>query len=282
ARIHIEQSGYPLHVIHGYTMKGGEVEDLSQLIGRQSLRSLGRMRGVTRRRLETLPAAALVLARVVAALRYKEVVFSAYGLREGHVFSLLPDKEKTEDPLLAAAAEIAAREARFDDLGAALVDWTAPLFPGESPAERRLRTAACRLSDIAWREHPDYRAPQALSRILYFPFSGVSHADRVYMAYSAFVRYGGALKASAVKPYLHLLDDEQVQSPRVLGLAQRLAYRVSGATRAVLARCELSYDGTTLRLRLPDDGSAPGGEAVERRFQALAETLGAKKAVMEG
>lgn len=27
---------------------------------------------------------------------------------------------------------------------------------------------------------------------------------------------------------------------------------------------------------------APGGEAVERRFQALAETLGAKKAVMEG
>ena len=43
---------------------------------------------------------------------------------------------------------------------------------------------------------------------------------------------------------------------------------------------ELSAD--TLRLILPDDGAAPRGAAVERRFQALAETLGASHATIEG
>ena len=70
---------------------------------------------------------------------------------------------------------------------------------------------------------------------------------------------------------------------RVLGLAQRLAYQVSGATRAVLARSALKFDGRDdLRLILPDDGTAPRGAAVERRFQALATALRAGRATIEG
>ncbi|MFQ5772931.1 MAG: Ppx/GppA family phosphatase [Kiloniellaceae bacterium] len=283
ARIRIEQTDHPLHVVHGYTMRRGEVNDLARVIGRLSRRSLACIRGVTKQRLETLPAAALVLSRVVRALGCGQVVFSAFGLREGHAFDQLSPAEQAKDPLLAVCADLARREARFEHLGEPLAAWSAALFPDETPPARRLRQASCLLSDIAWREHPDYRAVQALFRILHFPFIGLGHAERVFLAYAAFVRYGGAAGAADAARYVRLLSPEVERRARVLGLAQRLAYRVSGATGAVLARCALDYDAAgALRLVLPGDGSAPGGEAVDRDLRALAEALGARCRVIEG
>jgi exopolyphosphatase/guanosine-5'-triphosphate,3'-diphosphate pyrophosphatase len=283
ARIHMNQCGYPLHVVHGYRVQRADIEDLSRMIGELSPRSLGRVQGVTKRRLETLPVAALVLGRVIAALGCRDVTFSAFGLREGHAYSLLTEAERARDPLIAVAEDIATREARFDDLGRRLAAWTDPLFPDEDAADRRLRLASCFLSDIAWREHPDYRAVQALRRILHFPFMGIGHAERVFLGYAAFTRYGGAEHAKKAARYAGLMAPQAARKARVLGLAQRLAYRVSGATRAVLARSALDFDGEDeLRLILPDDGTAPRGAAVERRFQALATALGAKRATIEG
>jgi len=281
ARIHIAQSNYPLHVVHGYTISRRDVDSLVQVISRLGQRSLARIQGVTRRRLETLPAAAVVLSRVLRRLGCKAVSFSAFGLREGHVYDSLSAARQEEDPLLAAAADIAAREARFAPMGDALFEWTAPLFAEGPRGCRRLQHASCLLSDIAWREHPDYRASQALQRVLYFPFSGVTHAERVFIAYASFIRYGGAQRAKEVLPFLRLLPEEMAEAARVLGLAQRLAYRVSGATRTLLVRCRLTYGNGELCLMLPGDGSAPGGEAVERRLENLAEALGASYWMIE-
>ncbi len=284
ARIHMQQSGYPLHVVHGYPMRRSQMNELSQVISRLSHRSLAGIEGITRPRLETLPAAALVLSRVLRALDCRKVVFSAFGLREGHLFDLLSATERARDPLLAVATDIAARAARFDMMGDDLLTWTDCLFVGESAAQRRLRSAACLLSDVAWREHPDYRAGQALLRILHYPMSGIDHDERVFLAVTVYARYGGAAEGREALPYLGLLEPDVARRARVLGLAQRLAYRVSGATGAVLKRSALEFDSTarTLRLILPSDGSAPGGEAVQRRFTALAEALDVRQAVVEG
>ena len=284
ARIHMQQSRYPLHVVHGYPMRRGQVNDLSHVISRLGRRSLSKIEGITRPRLETLPVAALVLSRVLRALRCRKVVFSAHGLREGHLFDLLGPVERAQDPLLAVAADIAGRAARFDMIGDDLLAWTDCLFIGESTAERRLRLAACLLSDVAWREHPDYRAEQALMRILHYPLSGVGHDERVFLAVTVHARYGGGAVGREIAPYLSLLEPDLARRARILGLALRLAYRVSGATGTVLKRSALEYDGdaSTLRLILPSDGSAPGGEAVQRRFNALAEALDVRQAAVEG
>ena len=283
ARIDMAQRKYPLHVIHGYAMQRGDINRLAAVIGRQSRRSLARIRGVTKARLEILPAAAVVLDEVVRRLACTEIRFSAYGLREGHVYDLLGPSERALDPLLIACSEIARRDARFDHLGDPLMRWTDPLFPDETPQERRLRQASCLLSDIAWREHPDYRSRQALLRILYSPFAGLGHAGRAFLALAAYTRYGGRAESPEFSPYSSLLSPEASARARVLGLAQRLAYRVSGATRELLAQCELRLDETRdLRLVLPQDGSVPVGEAVERRLGALAEALEAKAAVIGG
>ncbi len=241
ARIHMERSDYPLLVIHGYTMGQSQVDDLCRMLGGRSLggrgdEALPRSRTVTRRRLETLPIAATILSRVLRAVQAETVVFSALGLREGHLFGLMPESERAQDPVLSAAEAVARREARFDDLGAALSAWTDPLFPEEDPAARRLRRAACLLSDIAWREHPDYRAVQAWLRILHLPFVGASHGDRVFLAYAVYSRYGGRSRAKEVARYLTLIAPETAARARILGLAQRLAYTLSGATRGPTTR----------------------------------------------
>jgi len=284
ARIHMQQSGYPLHVVHGYPMSGSQVNDLSRVISRLSRRSLAKIQGIARPRLETLPAAALVLNQVLRTLRCRNVVFSAFGLREGHLFDLLGAAERARDPLLAVAADIAGRAARFETIGDDLLTWTDCLFAGESATERRLRLAACLLSDVAWREHPDYRAGQAFTHILHYPLSGIGHRERVFLAVAVRARYGGAAKGREVAPFLNLLEPRAAHRARVLGLALRLAYRVSGATAPVLKRSALAYDKTVgaLRLSLPSDGSAPGGEAVRRRFDELAKALDARQATIEG
>lgn len=276
ARVHMEHSRYPLLVIHGYTLTRGAAESLAALIGQQGRRAIQRIDGVSRRRAEALPYAGLLLGGLVEAGQPKEIVFSSFGLREGVVYERLPPIEQARDPLLLAAVDFAQREGRFPDLGSDLVRWLAPLFPEDKPALGRLVAAACHLADLSWREHPDYRAQQALDRLLYHPFVGLDHAERGFLAYTVFLRYGGAPDDKAAALARSLVSEKNQARARVLGLALRLAFSLSGGTGEMLARARLSWSGGTLELRLPADGSLPPGETIERRLKALADALGAK------
>ncbi len=278
ARLHMEQHSYPLHVVHGYRMRRSQIESVESVVSRMGPHSLARIRGISRRRLEVLPTAAVILARVLKALRYKDVLFSAYGLREGYIFDALPQRQRDRDPLIAAAEQMAETGSRFGGMCRQLMTWTAPLFPGESREEERLRMASCLLSDIAWREHTDYRARLALHRILYFPFAGITHSQRAFLAYACFTRYGGTEESEEMSPLLGLFSAEAERRARVLGLAQRLAYQVSGATGTVLALSALRLDDSgRLSLRLPGDEVTPGRGSVERRLEALGEALEASE-----
>ncbi len=276
ARVHMEHSSYPLHVLHGYTLNRDEAASLAALIGQQGRRAIARIGGVSRRRAEALPYAALLLGGLVEAGQPKEVVFSSFGLREGFLYDRLPAIERSKDPLLLAAVEFAQREGRFPDLGDDLVRWVAPLFPDDKPALARLVEVACHLADVAWREHPDYRAQQALNRLLYHPFVGLGHAERGFLAYTVFVRYGGAPEGAGADLARALITDKNQARARVLGLALRLAFSLSGGTGAMLARARLDWSSGKLTLQVPADGSLPPGEAIERRLKALSEALGAK------
>ncbi len=283
ARVNMAQCGYPLQVVQDYAMDPQEVDELATIIGHQSKSSFARIDGVTKARLEILPTAAIVLSRVMNALASEAVRFSAFGLREGHIFDLLPPEEQALDPLLTTCAEFAWRDSRFDHIGDPLVAWTDPLFPKQKPGARRLRRASCLLSDLAWREYPAYRANDALFRILYFPFVGLSHAGRVFLGLAAHARHGGRPDSEVLSPYRSLLPAQDARDARVLGLAQRLAYQLSGATREVLAQCSLGYDKKRkLHLFLPADGTIPAGDTVMRRLAALAEALEAKDFVIGG
>jgi len=274
ARLHIEKSRHPLHAIHGYTIEREEAIKLARTVSRLGRSSLSDIQQVSRRRRETLPLGALVLGRLLRRISSEQVTFSTFGLREGYIFNQLPEEVRQEDPLISAAAEIAEREGRFGGLGEGLMTWCEALFPEETGEEWRLRLAACYLSDLAWREHPDFRAIQALRRILHYPLVGIDHPGRAFIAYTVFLRYGDSPDAKGAAAAAGLLNERMRSRAILLGSALRLAYRVSAATRWVLDHSGLRVDGKVLELRLPDDGSVPDGEAVQRRLKALAQVGG--------
>ncbi len=273
ARLHMEQTRYPLHIIHQYTVHRRSAEAFLEILAGMSRRSLERIVTVNRKRLELVPLAALILRELLAVGGAERIVFSAYGLREGYAYGLLPIQEGV-DPLIAACIGVAVSQSPGRSDGELLEHWTAPVF-GELPAaSRRLHRAACWLSDIAWTEHPDYRAEQAFTRSLRMPIGAVNHQERVFIASVLHARYGGAPDDPVKAPTRPLLDDREAAEARGLGLALRLAHTLCGGALNLLNEVRLSRDNGALMLELPATGSLFQGEAVERRLAALGRALG--------
>jgi len=273
ARIHIAQTGYPLNMIHHYTIGRDEARDLTGVIAAASRRVLERTPGMPRRRVEDLPFAAVVLRRVLRASGARRVVFSANGLREGWYMQRMPEAIRAKDPLLAAGHDLARHYGRDPTLPPALLAWTDPLFPGDAGEARRLREAACWMSDIGSHDHPEYRAEQAFLRILRQPGIGLDHHARAFLGLTLALRYEAEPDAPFLAAGRGLLAPEAVQRATVLGCALRLAYTLSAGTPDLLAGTRLNVNHT-LTLRLAEGGGVFAGESVTRRLDRLAQALG--------
>ncbi|MCF8533553.1 MAG: Ppx/GppA family phosphatase [Reyranella sp.] len=280
ARLHMEQAGYPLHIIHHYEIAADEARAVARLIAVQSAKSLEKMPGVSRRRIDTLPLACLALDRLLVALKPKTVVFSAFGLREGFYHIRLSEAERARHPLIAFAEEHGAGWRRFDLSPAEIFDWLTPAFADESPADRILRTAACHLSDISWYDHPDYRAEQAYVRVLHLPAPGMSHRERAVLAMTLSYRYKSDPKAATIDTALRLSDSKDRAFARQLGASLRLAYNLSGGAPGLLPRILLQRTARELRLVVPADLKGRLGDVTARRLQAAADAFDLKSAIV--
>jgi exopolyphosphatase / guanosine-5'-triphosphate,3'-diphosphate pyrophosphatase len=274
ARLHMEHTQYPLHIIHRYTISRREAEGFLDIIGRQSRKSLERITTISRKRLDVVPLAALVLRKLITLAGPQSVVFSALGLREGYAYGLIPAEERIPDPLIAGYVVVSRRQSRFRLDGDLLQQWTSPLFSDLSEAVQRRHRAACWLSDLAWSEHPDYRAKQAFVRSLTLPFAGTTHPDRVFVATALHARYGGPAEDLVKEPTQRLLDEGATHEARTLGLALRLAYTLCAGSIELLAELGLGRSGNTLALDVPSESSLFVGETVQRRLDAVARSLG--------
>ena len=279
ARIHMEQDRYPIHVVQGYTLSRRIAEDFLDLMARQSRRSLEQISTVARKRLEVVPVAAEVLRRIVAAMEPKRIVFSALGLREGHLYDLLRERERAQDPLLVACEAMARAHPRFGANPHEIDTWLTSIYPRRDPY-RQLRRAAALLADVAWDEHPDYRADQAFRTALYMPAAALDHRGRVFLAAALRARYGGTDDGSFEK-MTRVVDGELLGAARVTGLGMRLAFTLSGGVPGLLRRAELRLSRGELLLDLPASGPLRGAEAVERRHAALARALGVEARLRE-
>ncbi len=273
AKLHMAQSGYPLRVIHHYSIPGGQAADFCAQIAHQAHPPYDKASALSRRRADSLPYAALALEGLIRTVEPTSVVFSAYGLREGHLFDQLPAEERRLDPLISAAADLAAHQGRFG-AGEILTAWTDGLFAGEDLPALRLRRVACLLSDLSWAEHPDYRAEHAFERVLRLPVVGVTHPERAALAVTSLIRYGGRADDAILRPLRQsLLSDAQIVRAEVLGLALRLAHSLTGGVTALLNRIGLRLAPERLELLLPADLAGLCGEVTDRRLEALARVL---------
>jgi exopolyphosphatase/guanosine-5'-triphosphate,3'-diphosphate pyrophosphatase len=272
------QTGYPLSIVHHYTIDRDEARDLTGVIGSAPRRMLERLPGAPRRRLDDLPLAAIVLRRVLRATGARRVVFSANGIREGWYMQQVPEAAAATDPVLAASRESGSLRGRNPALPPALVAWTAPLFAttpfaSETPEALRLREAACWLSDVGSHDHPDYRAEQSFLRVLRQPGVALDHHGRAFLALAVAVRYEAETDAPFLEPARALLDPVAAQRAALLGYALRLAYTLSAGTPELLAGTTLVVQPGELVLKLTQGGGAFAGESVLRRLERLALAL---------
>jgi len=277
AKAHMEAVGAPVKVVQGYTLPTAEARKFARAIARLTPAKLAATPGVAERRARTLPAAALTLDRVLKYLAPERVVFSALGLREGFLYSQLSREEQYFDPLIEGAQMIGLPLARVPEFAPELASWTGGLFQDETAAEKRLRVAICALSDIAWRDAPDLRAEESFRRLLEFPFIGLTHAERVFIAAAIHARYVGRPAGPWLSPAIKLLTRAERRRAQILGRAILLAYRFSGGVPAVLRSARLRVEPDRVRLEVAAAARAPDSEVVSDRLKLLASAIGVKR-----
>jgi exopolyphosphatase/guanosine-5'-triphosphate,3'-diphosphate pyrophosphatase len=280
ARIHIIQSGYPLKVMHGYSISAAEALDFVQRLRRLAARQmLANIEAVADARRPLLTYAALVLEYIIRTAHPKTITFSTFGVREGLLFSMLPEAERNKDGLICAAQDLNELLSRSARHAQELIGWTDRLVRvvhlRETEEDRRLRHAACLLSDIAWRVHPDHRGEQTIELITNGNFGSVSHQGRAFIALSVFFRYAGLSEENQPSTIIQQqVTAAMLERARVLGAAFRVAHLISAARPGVLPATHFRSQGRKLMLVFEHRMVDLVADRVGSRFKQLARLLG--------
>jgi exopolyphosphatase/guanosine-5'-triphosphate,3'-diphosphate pyrophosphatase len=252
ALLHMEIADYPLRVAHQYEMSRADAIDVARFVERLSKASLEKIQGLSKKRFDILPYAALVLEALFERLGIERVLISAYGVREGLLLDGMDPQVRRRDPLIEGCEALTAVRGLSEDLGAALEIWLKPAFAQLPPVfgarDPVLVAAACRLADIGARLHPDHRADIAFEEVLRAPVAGMNHAERAFLASAAFARHSTAQVTPEASMINRLLTPERRQRARALGAAIRLGCDVSGREAHILPRAAVSIHGDVLRL----------------------------------
>ena len=280
ARLHIIQSGYPLKVMHGYSIPAADALDFARRLRRLAAANmLADIETVADARRPLLTYAALVLEHIIRVAKPKTIVFSTFGVREGLLYEKLPPAERTRDGFICAAQalnELLSRSARHAE---ELVAWTDRLARviklRETEEDRRLRHAACLLSDIGWRVHPDHRGEETLSLITNGNFGSIDHQGRAFVALSVFYRYAGLSEQNEPPELVRdLVPPAMNERARLLGAAFRVAHLISAARPGVLPATHFRSDGRKLMLVFEHRMVDLVADRVGSRFKQLARLVG--------
>lgn len=285
ARLHMAQTGYPLHVMHGYRMRAKDVIEFCELVRRVNADTLSQIDVVADARRPLLAYAALVLEHLVRRTKPADVVISALGVREGLLYSMLKVREQRKDALIDAARNLNLLRSRSPLHGEELLTWTDRFFASsgieETDEERRLRHAACLVADIGWRTHPDYRGEQSLNIIAHASFVALDHPARAYLALAIYFRHVGIGHDDELSPRLReLASTRLLDHARILGAAMRVAYMISASMPGVLPQTPLRVERERLVLRMRGKYAALAGDRVFNRLRTLARLIGREPHLM--
>ncbi|MBY0380315.1 MAG: exopolyphosphatase [Xanthobacteraceae bacterium] len=280
ARVHIIQSGYPLRVMHGYSIPAAAALDFVRRLRRLvAVDALADIDTVTEARRPLLAYAALVLEYIILVAKPATITFSTFGVREGLLFEMLSDAAQQEDGLIATARKLNDLRSRAPAHADELIEWTDRLVRAvkldETDEDRRLRHAACLLSDIGWRAHPDYRGDETLHVIANGSFGATTHESRVFLALAVYYRYSGiGEKNEPTTGLRELLTPKMVERARVVGTAMRVAHLISAAHPGVLAHTHFRNREQKLFLTFEPRIENLIGDRITSRFRQLARLLG--------
>ncbi len=274
ARLEMARRDHPIRIVQHFRLDRQEAPSVASMFAASDPMALREvMPTLARRRLETVPYSSTVLRAMIRVVRPSEVLFSAYGLREGLLHDRLATELRAADPLLAASAALSEKLGRSERYGEALSSWIeAAGLPRGGFAPRLVRAAAL-LSEIAWLDHPDFRAEHAFSQIALAPFVAIDHHERAFAALAVAYRYESRAPAGATATVERLLTPEQRLAARTIGLAMRLAERLSCGDPEILRTVALRVARERITLSVPTSLQPLIAGKVETALSALARLL---------
>src|ERR1700742_3017641 len=280
ARLHLIPSEYPLRLMPGYSIPALDALDFARRLRRLAAANmLANIEAVADARRPLLTYAALVLEYIIRVAQPKTITFSTFGVREGLLFSMLPESERHKDGLICAAQTLNQLLSRSALHAQELIAWTDRLARvvhlRETEDDRRLRHVACLLSDIAWRVHPDHRGEQTLELIVNGNFGSITHQGRAFVALSVFFRYAGLSEETQPPTILQQqVTPAMLERARVLGAAFRVAHLISAARPGVLPATHFRSEGRKLMLVFEHQMVDLVADRVGGRFKQLARLVG--------
>ena len=274
AKLHMEATGYPLEVLHQYECDAYEMQRYCRLISTKQTDLVS----VASNRRDALPTAALVLEILMQAMQPTAITVSANAVREGVLYAELKNKYRRLDPLLLACEEMAERMCKSASYGHELAVWTDALYKHAKPEAfssdelNRLRHAGCLISDLAWDNHPSFRAQVIAQTVLTAPFVGISHEGRIFLARALSFRH----EVNEVKHGLNGMRLSQADDrlARAFGLSLRLAHSLSASLPGVLPHTRLKAGREKLTLTISKEQQALNGPIIDKRLRVAAEAMG--------
>lgn len=278
AKFHMDLTDYPLQQLHAYRLDRRAVALIHEASHSKDAIVRQRLVKASQKRAAILPYAAMVLKEVVEIGKFDEVVVSVNGLREGVIREGLRASSAVRDPLADGIDLFLRQQAPRRAFGIALNDWLKGVIDpghdlfGGADVSGRIIAAACLLADSAARFHPDHRADLAYDQALRGPFSGVTHAERAFIALAIGYRYARGFEPPT--EMLPLVSQDLANLAAQLGACMRLGAVYSGRSAAVLKTASLAVADHRLVLTVGSNHRAMVSQAVERRLEVAADLLG--------
>ncbi|MEM6825085.1 MAG: Ppx/GppA family phosphatase [Pseudomonadota bacterium] len=280
ARIDMERRGYPLAVLHEYRMSRKSLLSTIDYIASQDPEVIRARCGLGQARMALVPIAAEVLRSIVSTFRPSDIAVSSYGIREGMLYEQMPQKIRDRDPLIEACRFAEAKDARMPGFGRQLYKFIRPLFRSASEARTRIIHAACLLSDVSWRAHPDYRHEVCFDYATRANLAGLTHQERVFLGVALLHRYKNSRAGSRFEPVFGLLSEDVLLEAEIVGKALRFGSMLSVQSPELMGQLRWYPRKRILEMRLAEGTEDLFGEVTEARFRSLAVALGADTRVI--
>ncbi|MET0155977.1 MAG: Ppx/GppA family phosphatase [Rickettsiales bacterium] len=281
AKFHMLRRRYPLHIIHRYDVLPSRLERTLEHLQRASKEILSSQPALSKKRAPYLPYVASLLHMLIDRTTPDRIVFSAAGVREGALFSLLPEDAGRQTLFEACLDEMRA-DFPSEDGGKALLEWLLPVV-AKARAPMRLAAAACALNGSGDMRDGEFRAEFAYHHTMYSPLPALDHKERVWLTLAVISGYASSLTESAelLNNAMEILSDGDKNSAVALGRALRFARALSGNCASMLARYPFRYvpEGDALELTLPQH-DAVFTKMVEKRLQQLSDVLSCRYSVV--
>jgi len=278
AKLHMMQRKYPLPVMHHYQPDMGQLRDFLRRLAKGQIEQSRCIENISKNRRQLLPYGAIVLAEIIKYLRPAQVIFSGSGVREGYLYAALPEEIQRQDPLLAATQAMSILRARSPEHAHELIAWSDEAFNvlgiKENAQEKRLREAACYLSDIAWRINPDYRGQDAADQIAFGDYNGLDHQERCFIALTLFYRNQGLVDEAQASPIIKLIDTYSRHRALILAAVMRISNLFCASSPGILPHLKWREKSHDIILEIPAHYGNLVAERPLGRLQHLAKLTG--------